>query len=80
VELIPGGSLQTATAQQGRELAMKMARLVIKATQPDAGVRDRLRAAYADDAATLLQVAHIVAVEFATIAAANDHWRHTEDQ
>ncbi|GEL25882.1 hypothetical protein PSU4_48360 [Pseudonocardia sulfidoxydans NBRC 16205] len=41
---------------------------------------DRLRAVYADDAATLLQVAHIVAAEFATIAAANDHWRHTEDQ
>ena len=35
VELIPGGSLKTATPEEGRALAIKMARLIIKATQPD---------------------------------------------
>jgi len=33
--LIPDNSLITAIPEEGRELAMKMARLVIKATQPD---------------------------------------------
>jgi hypothetical protein len=73
--LIPGDSLIVATADQGRQLAIKIARLVIKATQPDAAVRERLRAVYANDAAMLLQVGQIVATEFATIAAANNFWR-----
>jgi nucleoside diphosphate kinase len=73
--LIPGDSLIVATADEGRQLAIKIARLVIKATQPDAAVRERLRAVYANDAAMLLQVGQIVATEFATIAAANNFWR-----
>jgi hypothetical protein len=52
-----------------------MARLVIKATQPDAAVRDKLRDVYANDPGMLLQVGNIVALEFATIAAANNYWR-----
>ena len=73
--LVPGNSLITATPEEGRELAMKMARLVIKATQPDDAVRGRLRDVYANDAALLLQAGHTVAIEFATIAAANHYWR-----
>ena len=46
VELIPGGSLVTATPEEGRQLAMKLARLIIKATQPDADERSRQRAIY----------------------------------
>ncbi|UOE47938.1 hexameric tyrosine-coordinated heme protein [Mucilaginibacter sp. SMC90] len=41
VELIPGNTLITATPQEGRELAIKMARLIIKVTQPDAEIRGR---------------------------------------
>ncbi|MFF4312610.1 hexameric tyrosine-coordinated heme protein [Streptomyces sp. NPDC001507] len=52
-----------------------MARLVIKATQPDGAVREQLRPEYAQDADSLISIAHVVAVEFATIAAANDYWR-----
>lgn len=74
-ELIPGNSLITATPEEGRQLAIKMARLVIKATQPSAEVRDRLRDVYANDAAMLMAAGHTVAVEFATIAAANNYWR-----
>jgi hypothetical protein len=73
--LVPNDNLITDTPEQGRELAIKMARLVIKATQPDDAVRARLRAVYANDAAMLLQVGQIVATEFATIAAANNYWR-----
>ncbi|ODT98773.1 MAG: hypothetical protein ABS81_27095 [Pseudonocardia sp. SCN 72-86] len=80
MELIPGGSLKTATPQEGRELAFKMARLVIKSTQPDADTRKRLRNVYAEDAGMLLQVAGVVATEFATIAAANNYWRNANEQ
>lgn len=73
--LIPGNTLITATPEEGRALAIKMARLIIKATQPDDVVRGRLRDVYANDAGMLMQAGHAVAVEFATIAAANDYWR-----
>lgn len=74
--LMPAESLMTATPEAGRDLAIKMARLVIKTTQPSDEVRTRLRAVYENDAAMLLQIGQIVATEFATIAAANDYWRH----
>ncbi|TAM04302.1 MAG: hypothetical protein EPN70_11810 [Paraburkholderia sp.] len=73
--LVPGNSLITATPEEGRQLAVKMARLVIKATQQDEAVRDKLRDVYANDASMLLQVGQVVATEFATIAAANRYWR-----
>jgi hypothetical protein len=75
MELVPGNSLITATPDEGRALAMKMARLIIKATQPDATVRERLRLDYAEDADSLLAVAQCVATEFATVATANNYWR-----
>lgn len=75
VTLVPGNSLITATPEEGRQLAVKMARLNVKNTQQDAGVRDMLRDVYANDAAMLLQIGQIVAIEFATIAAANNYWR-----
>ena len=75
VELIPGNTLITATPQEGRELAIKMARLIIKVTQPDAEVRGRLRGIYAEDANMLIAIGQTVATEFAVIAAANNYWR-----
>ena len=74
-QLVPNNSLLTATPEEGRQLAMTLARLIIKATQPDETKRKQLREVYANDAAMLLQVGQIVATEFATIAAANNHWR-----
>lgn len=73
--LVPGNSLITATPEDGRQLAFKLARLAIKATQPDDATRGKLRDVYANDAAMLMQAGHTVAVEFATIAAANNYWR-----
>lgn len=73
--LVPNNSLLTATPEEGRQLAMRMSRLIVKATQPDAQVREQLRKVYAHDAAMLLAVTQTVAIEFATIAAANDYWK-----
>ncbi|MFD9739002.1 hexameric tyrosine-coordinated heme protein [Umezawaea sp. NPDC059074] len=70
-----GLSLITDTVEEGRDLAIKLARLTVKATQPDAEVRGRLRPVYAEDAGGLIAIAHVVATEFATIAAANHYWR-----
>lgn len=73
--LVPNNTLITATPEDGRELALKMARLVIKATQPDDEVRGRLRPVYAGNPDSLIAIGQVVALEFATIAAANDYWR-----
>ena len=78
--LVPNNSLITATPEEGRQLAIKMARLVIKATQPDDAVRTKLRDVYAYDAGMLLQVGQITAIEFATIAKANNYWRTSSCQ
>lgn len=75
VTLIPGNSLITDTPEAGRQLALKMARLVIKVTQPDEAIRNQLRDVYAKDANALIQIGQVVALEFATIAAANNYWR-----
>jgi glycerate-2-kinase len=75
VQLVPGNSLITKTPEDGRQLAIKMSRLIIKVTQPDAAVRERLRSVYAEDAAMLIAIGQTVAMEFATIAAANNYWK-----
>jgi hypothetical protein len=75
--LVPGNTLLTKTADEGRQLAIAIARRVVKATQPDAATRERLREIYSGDAAMLLQVCQVVATEFATIAAANNYWRES---
>jgi hypothetical protein len=68
-------TLMTATPQDGYELAVKMARVAIRMTQPDAEVRDRLRPDYAENADALIASSQVVATHFATVAAANDYWR-----
>lgn len=75
MELVPGNTLITATPQEGRELAIAIARKTIGAIQPDAEVRKKLRPDYANNADSLTHAGQVVAIEFATIAAANDYWR-----
>ncbi len=72
--LVPNNSLLTATPEEGRALAVHMARLIIKLTQPDAHKREQLRTIYADDPMMLIAIGQTVATEFATIAAANTYW------
>lgn len=71
-------TLKTATPEDGFDLAVKLARVAVKATQPDAAVRDRLRPEYAEDAGALIAVSQVVATHFATVAAANDYWKTLE--
>lgn len=68
-------TLKTDTPQEGYELAVKLARMAVKLTQPDAEARDRMRPEYAGDSDALIAVSQVVATHFATVAAANDHWR-----
>lgn len=68
-------SLITETPQEGRELAITMARKTIGAIQSDPEVKKRLRPKYAEDAGLLIASAEVVAVEFQTVAAANNYWR-----
>lgn len=75
MSFLPVDSLITATPEEGRALAMKMARFSIKNIQPDEAVRDRLRPDYANNADSLTMAAQVVAIEFQTVAAANNYWR-----
>ncbi|AAV97308.1 hypothetical protein SPOA0172 (plasmid) [Ruegeria pomeroyi DSS-3] len=68
-------TLVTATPQEGFDLAVKLSRIAVKKTQPDAQVRDTLRAVYEKDANALIAVSAVVATHFQTIAAANDYWK-----
>ena len=67
-------TLITATPEDGYQLAIKLSRMAVKATQPDAAVREKLRGEYEQDAQALLAVSHTVSVNFATVAAANGYW------
>ena len=68
-------SLITATPEDGFNLATKMSRMGVKVTQPDAAVRDRLRADYAENADSLTAASQVIAINFQTVAAANNYWR-----
>lgn len=68
-------TLTTANPQAGYELAIKLSRMAVKYTQPSDDVRNRLRDAYANNADSLTAVSHVVAINFQTVAAANNYWK-----
>lgn len=65
----------TATPQEGRELAMKLARKSIAAIQPDGEIRKGLRKDYAEDTVQLIASSQVIATEFQTISMANNFWK-----
>lgn len=69
------GSLITATPQEGFELAITLSRRGVKYTQPDAEVLKKLRPEYASSAHELTAASHVIAINFQTVAAANNYWR-----
>jgi hypothetical protein len=73
--LIPGNSLITKTPQEGRALALTLARHTIHNIQPDLDVLKGGRSNYSTTPNSLLAAAQVVALEFRTIAAANNYWR-----
>lgn len=68
-------TLQADTPQEGYELAVKLARMGVKTTQPDMEVLKKGRQEYARDPDALMKASEVIAVHFKTVAAANDYWR-----
>ncbi|HMQ71485.1 MAG TPA: hexameric tyrosine-coordinated heme protein [Rubrivivax sp.] len=68
-------SLITETPQEGFELAIMLSRRGVKYTQPDVEVLKSLRADYANSAEKLTAASQVVAINFQTVAAANNYWR-----
>ncbi|MFI2752373.1 hexameric tyrosine-coordinated heme protein [Cellulomonas sp. P22] len=73
---IPGNTLITATPEEGRTLAIELALSSVEAIQPDPAARERGRAVYASDPDSVIAAAEVIAREFATVAKANNYWRH----
>jgi hypothetical protein len=73
--LVPGGTLITATPDEGRALALTLARHSIHNLQPDLDVLKAGRPIYAANPDSLIAASQVVAIEFQTIAAANNYWR-----
>ncbi len=73
--LVPGNTLITKTPEEGRALAITLARHSIHAMQKELEVLKSGRPKYASDPSALIAASHVIAVEFATIAAANNYWR-----
>lgn len=68
-------SLITETPQAGFELAITLSRRGVKYTQPDTDVLHGLRHGYANSSDALTAASHVIAVNFQTVAAANNYWR-----
>jgi hypothetical protein len=73
--LVPNNSLIVGSPEEGRALAILLSRHSIHAMQKELEVLVSGRAQYAHDPYGLIAASHVVAVEFATIAAANNYWR-----
>jgi hypothetical protein len=73
--LVPGNSLVTATPEEGRALALTVARHTIHNIQPELEVLAGGRPNYSTTPESLIAASQVVAIEFQTIAAANNYWR-----
>ena len=73
--LVPGGTLITPTAEEGRALAITMARHSIHNIQPDLDVLNDGRPTYSTNPDSLIAASQVIALEFHTVAAANNYWR-----
>ncbi|MBV9450784.1 MAG: hexameric tyrosine-coordinated heme protein [Streptosporangiaceae bacterium] len=72
---IPGGTLITRSPEEGRALAFEIARHTIHNIQPDLDVLQGGRHDYSTTPHDLIAASEVVAIEFQTIAAANNYWR-----
>ncbi|MDN5216812.1 hexameric tyrosine-coordinated heme protein [Fulvivirgaceae bacterium BMA12] len=68
-------SLKTDSPQEGFELAILLSRRGVKYTQPDKEVLQKLRPEYANNADSLTAASQVVAINFQTVAAANNYWK-----
>ena len=68
-------SLKTNTPQEGFELAIKLSQKGVEYTQPSEAIRKKLRPVYSRNAATLIFASEVIAINFQTVARANNYWR-----
>lgn len=73
--LVPGNSLITSSPEEGRALALTLARHTVHNIQPDLDVLKGGRPNYSTTPESLMRATQVVAIEFQTIAAANNYWR-----
>jgi len=69
-------TLNTSTPQEGFELAVKLSRLAMMVSRFSEDDSRGTCSMQPDDASQLIGAAHVIALNFQTIAAANDWWRH----
>ena len=67
-------SLRTATPQEGFELAIKLSQKGVEYTQPSIGIRRMLWPRYSKNADSLIAVSEVIAINYQTVAAANNYW------
>lgn len=68
-------SLITDTPQEGYELAITLSRKGVGYIQSDPKVKAELREVYASNADSLTFASQVIAINFQTVAAANNYWR-----
>ncbi len=68
-------SLITRTPQEGFELAIVLSQRGVLYTQPSEEIRELLRPVYSTNADSLIAVSQVIAINFQTVAAANNYWR-----
>ncbi|WP_322996712.1 hexameric tyrosine-coordinated heme protein [Castellaniella sp.] len=68
-------TLITETPEAGFALAVKLSQKGVSTVQTDPEVRKKQRPEYSHDADSLIAVSQVVAINFQTVAAANNYWR-----
>jgi hypothetical protein len=73
--LIPGGSLITGHCRGRAGSRLTLARHTVHNIQPDLDILEGGRLNYATTPESIIAASQVVAIEFQTIAAANNYWR-----
>jgi len=68
-------TLIAKTPQEGFELAIKMSRMGVKYTQPDMEKLKKGRKLYEDNAQFLIAASQVIAINYQTVAKANNYWK-----
>ena len=71
-------TLIVKTPQEGFELAIKLARMGVKYTQPDMEKLKEGRKQYDTNAQFLIAASQVIATHYQTIAKANNYWKSKE--
>jgi hypothetical protein len=74
----PPLTLITKTPEEGFQLAVKLSRKGVTTTQKDKNVLFMLREVYSRDPDALIACSQVIAINFQTVAAANNYWRNTK--